>query len=97
LLAFLVAVQFLLLPVNYGILISSQELPRLTEVAGSEKAASGEQVWLVWETKEAMMYFTRGIDDKRTLITLPKKDPKTSIMGYDNVFRLLFGSARGSS
>lgn len=95
LLTFLVAVQFLLLPVNYGILIASQQLPRVTEFP--ERPASGEQVWLVWETKEAMMYFTRSADDKRSLITLPKKDPKTSIVGYDNIFRLLFGSVRGSS
>jgi hypothetical protein len=97
LLAFLVAVQFLLLPVNYGILIASQQLPRVTELPGSEKLASGEQVWLVWETKEAMMYFTRSADDKRSLITLPRKDPKTSIVGYDTIFRLLFGTVRGSS
>ncbi len=97
LLAFLVAVQFLLLPVNYGILIASQQLPRVTELPGGDKPSSSEQVWLVWETKEAMMYFTRSTDDKRSLITLPKKDPKTSIVGYDNIFRLLFGSARGAS
>ena len=97
LLVFLVAVQFLLLPVNYGILIASQQLPRVSELPGSEKLASGEQAWLVWETKEAMMYFTRGTDDKRSLITLPKKDPKTTIVGYDAIFRVLFGNARGGS
>jgi hypothetical protein len=90
-------VQFLLLPVNYGILIASQQLPRVTELPGSEKPASGEQIWLVWETKEAMMYFTRSTDDKRSLITLPRKDPKNTIVGYDNIFRLLFGSVRGGS
>ena len=89
--------QFLLLPVNYGILIDSQQLPRVTELPGSEKPAGSEQIWLVWETKEAMMYFTRSTDDKRSLITLPRKDPKTTIVGYDNIFRLLFGSVRGGS
>jgi hypothetical protein len=43
------------------------------------------------------MYFTRSADDKRSLITLPKKDPKTVIVGYDTIFRLLFGSVRGGS
>jgi hypothetical protein len=88
LLAFLVVVQFLLLPVNYGILIVSQQLPRVAEFPDSEKPASGEQIWLVWETKEALMYFSRSTDDKRSLITLPRKDPKTTIVGYDNIFRL---------
>ena len=43
------------------------------------------------------MYFTRSTDDKRSLITLPRKDPKTTIVGYDNIFRLLFGSVSGGS
>jgi hypothetical protein len=97
LLAFLVAVQFLLLPVNYGILIASQHLPRVAELSGDEKLASGEQAWLVWETKDAMLYFTRGADDKRSLVTLPRKETKTVIVGYDAIFRVLFGSARGGS
>lgn len=97
LLAFLVAVQFLLLPVNYGILIASQQLPRVSELPGNEKLAAGEQAWLVWETKEVMMYFTRSVDGKRSLMTLPKKDPKTIIVGYDRIFFLLFGSTRTGS
>lgn len=93
LLAFLLAVQFLLLPVNYGILIASQRLPRVSELPSGDKLAAGEQAWLVWETKEVMIYFTRGADDKRSLLILPKKDPKTTIVGYDRIFRLLFGRA----
>ncbi|HYL63942.1 MAG TPA: hypothetical protein VE077_15090 [Candidatus Methylomirabilis sp.] len=94
LLVFLVAVQFLLLPVNYGILIASQHLPRVAELQGEEKLASGEQAWLVWDSKEAMMYFKRTADDKRTLVTLPRKETKTSIVGYDAIFRVLFGNAK---
>lgn len=96
LLAFLVAVEFLLLPVNYGILIASQELPRVSELAGDEKLASGEQAWLVWESKEAMVFFVRTTDDKRSMITLPRKDPKTRIVGYDAIFCVLFGAVKGS-
>lgn len=97
LLAFLVAVQFLLLPVNYGILIASQHLPRVADLPGSEKLASDGHAWLVWETKDAMVYFTRDADDKRSLVTLPRKETRTIIVGYDAIFRVLFGSARGGS
>jgi hypothetical protein len=97
LLAFLVAVQFLLLPVNYGILIASQHLPRVAEVPGDQGLASGEQAWLVWESKEAMVLFTRRADDKRSLLTLPRKETKTNIVGYDAIFRVLFGNARAGT
>lgn len=94
LLTFLVGVQFLLLPVNYGILIASQQLPRIEELPGDEKLASGDQAWLVWESKEAMTYFKRTTDDKRILITLPRKDTKTAVVGYDAIFRVLFANAK---
>ena len=97
LLAFLVAVQFLLLPVNYGILIASQQLPRVSELPSSEKISPGQQAWLVWESKEASVYFRRDAADQRTLVTFPKSDGKTSIVAYDAIFRVLFGSAPGGS
>lgn len=93
-LTFLIGVQFLLLPVNYGILISSQHLPRVEEIPGDQKLANGEQAWLVWESKEATTYFKRTADDKRSLITLPRKETKTSIVGYDAIFRVLFANAK---
>jgi hypothetical protein len=96
LLAFLVAVQFLLLPVNYGILISSQQLPRVAEVPGEPGLASGEQAWLVWDSKEAMIFFMRRADDQRSLLTVPRKETKTNIVGNDAIFRALFGNAAGN-
>lgn len=97
LLAFLFAVQFLLLPVNYGILIASQQLPRVAEVPGDERLASGEQAWLVWDSKEAMIFFTRRVDDKRSLLTVPRKETKTNIVGYDAIFRVLFANPRAGT
>ena len=94
LLAFLVAVQFLLLPVNYGILIASQQLPQLSELPGGEALVIGERAWLVWESKETMAYFTLSPNDQRRLITVSRKDPKTVIAGYDFIFRVLFGNSR---
>jgi hypothetical protein len=93
LLAFLVAVEFLLLPVNYGILIASQQLPRVSELGHDEKLANGEQAWLVWESKEAMVYFVREANGTRTMITIPRKESKVRIVAYDPIFRMLFGAA----
>lgn len=97
LLAFLVAVEFLLLPINYGILIASQQLPRVAEVPGEQGLAGGEQAWLVWDSKEAMIFLTRRADDKRSLLTVPRKETKTTIVGYDAIFRVLFGNARAGN
>jgi len=94
LLAFLFAVEFLLLPVNYGILIASQELPRVADMGASEKLSGGEQAWLLWESKEANVYFVREADDKREMITIPEKNAKIKIVGYDPIFQVLFGAAQ---
>jgi hypothetical protein len=94
LLAFLVAVEFLLLPVNYGILIASEDLPRVSEIGGDEKLAAGDQAWLLWQTKDATVFFVRTAADTRSVITVPRKDPKIKIVGYDAIFRMLFGSTR---
>lgn len=94
LLSFLFSVEFLLLPVNYGILIASQELPRVSDLAAGEKLASGDEAWLVWESKEATVFFVRSAHDKRSMITTPKKDGKITIVGYDRIFCVLFGPGK---
>lgn len=96
LLFFLVSVEFLLLPVNYGILIAGQQLPRVSEIGGDEKPQPGQQNWLVWENKETLTYFVRdGLDAKRAIISIPRKDTKIKIVAYDRIFRVLFGGAQG--
>jgi hypothetical protein len=94
LLLFLVAVEFLLLPVNYGILISSQELPRVSPVGNDSTLAVGDRSWLVWETKEALTYLVQAnVDGKRSLISIPRKDAPIKIIAYENIFRVLFAPA----
>jgi Protein of unknown function (DUF2700) len=95
LLVFLIGVQFLLLPVNYGILVASSELPRVADLPG-EKLAEGTQAWLVWETKEARVYFLREPDGKRAMLTIPEKNAKLKVIGYDDIFRILFAGAAPS-
>jgi len=94
--AFLVLVQFLMLPVNFGILVENQDMPRVTTIEGKEKLKPDVQAWRVWEGKDSVTFFVRRWDGKsceteRTLLTLEnKRIEKTEISGYDRVLRLLY-------
>jgi len=91
LLAFLVTVEFLLLPVNYGVLITTQQLPRVAEMSG-EKLPEGTRIWLVSDTKDELTYFVRDPNDQRMLLTVPRKESKIKIVGYDDIFCELFSA-----
>jgi len=97
LLGFLLGVQLLLLPVNYGILVLDKSIPRVSglDISGVTKPA--EQVWLVWEGKEGKTFLLRkqqGNNYKKSLMTLPGSDVKRlEITGYDHIFRFLFDHA----
>jgi len=90
LLAFLVAVQVLLLPVNYGVLIVDKSLARVTSI-GTERVKEGQQAWLVWDGKDDVTYFQRNTDGSTpSLITVPHADAKqTEIIGYDPIVSVL--------
>lgn len=90
LLGFLFAVEILFLPVNYGVLISSQSLPRVAEVTADTPPPDGSMSWLLWNSKDAMTYLVRDPADRRMLVTVPAKDARVRIMGYDNVICVLF-------
>jgi hypothetical protein len=85
LLVFLVVVEILLLPVNYGILIGGTWLPRVSQIENAAKLASGSSAWLVWESKEALTYLVCE-NNSRTMISIPKKENRVSIVGYDAIF-----------
>jgi hypothetical protein len=89
-LVFLVAVEFLLLPVNYGVLISTRQLPRVSELSEDDKGVEGQRDWVVWDSKDAITYFVRNSTDQRMLVTIPRKDIKVQIVSYDDIFRQLF-------
>jgi hypothetical protein len=95
LLVYLVAVQFLLLPVNYGILIADKTMPRVANLGGQKALDKGQTAWLVWEGKDGVTYLIRGLEagkDTRKLVTLPRDEVKrTEITGYDPIMRVLFG------
>lgn len=90
-LAFLVAVEFLLLPVNFGVLITTQQLPRVAEMSG-EQLPEGTRIWLVSDTKDQLTYFVRAPNDQRMLLTVPRKESKIKIVGYDDIFCELFSA-----
>jgi hypothetical protein len=96
-LAFLVAVEFLLLPVNYGVLISTQQLPRVAELSHDEKLQDDESRWLVWDSRETLTYFVRDDGDRRALVSVPRKDAQLRIIGYDDIFCVLFGANNADS
>jgi hypothetical protein len=90
-LVFLVAVEWLLLPVNYGMLINSQDLPRVAAVSESAKLSGGACAWLVWENRDVLTYFVREAADSRSLLTIPRKDNAVKIVAQDQIFQVLFG------
>lgn len=96
-LVFLFAVEFLLLPVNYGVLISTQQLPRVAELSAGEKPSDGQRNWLLWDNKDAITYFVRDGQDQRTIVTVPRKDSKVKIVAYDDIFCVLFGGGGADS
>jgi hypothetical protein len=90
LLAFLAAVQILLLPVNYGILIMDKTFPRVASV-GPQRVADGENAWLVWEGKEGVTFLIRRSDRMRVLQTVPRDEAKhIEILGFDPILPTLF-------
>jgi len=94
LLAALVVIQFLLLPVNYGVMIIDKTLPKVADLGGIEQLKEGQEAWLVWEGKDGATYLVRDAGQNgaaRRLITLPQKDvKKTQIVRYDPILRCVF-------
>jgi hypothetical protein len=91
LLAFLAAVEVLLLPVNYGVLIVDKALPRVAAV-GEKPTTDGSEAWLVWEGKDAATYLVRDRNQVRSLLTLRGEIKQTEIVGFDRILPKLFGN-----
>lgn len=103
-LTFLWAVEILLLPVNYGVLIASPQLPRV-ENSALQARPPGERLWLVWDAKEARVYFAYGADGRRSMISVPGNDARIEVTAFDPIFCTVFADdpknhrcrARGSN
>jgi hypothetical protein len=86
-LALLVAVQALLLPINFGVLVHGKSFPRVTAV-GKRALASGERAWLACDGKSTLSYLLQHPAGDRSLITIDRetvKDVPIEITGYDDL------------
>lgn len=92
---FLLVVQFLLLAVNYGVLVVDKQIPRVASLDGENKLEDSQRAWLVWEGAEGKTYFVRGCDqgvETRRLITLPRASVKrTEVVASDDILKVLYG------
>jgi hypothetical protein len=87
-LIFLFAVAFLLLPVNYGVIVSTRDLPKVANFAPAE-------AWFVWEGKERTTFLV--IDKERKLVSIPNSEAKKlEITGSENIFQRLFPEDRST-
>lgn len=96
LLGFLLFVQLLFIPVNYGILIVDKSMPQVTGLEAPGTLQVNEQAWLVWEGNEGKTFLLRKQQAgkyTKSLITLPREAvKKLEITGYDPIFEVLFGA-----
>jgi hypothetical protein len=88
-LACLAAIEVLLLPINYGVLIVDKALPRVTAV-GVRPMTGGDEAWLVWEGKDGATYLIRDRNRMRSLLTLRGEIKQTEIVGFDRILPTLF-------
>ena len=94
----LVAVQILLLPINYGVLIMDKVMPRVGSL-GATPLTAGEQAWLVWEGRDGSTFLVQGrqqqgsVPTQRRLVTLARADVKRlEILDFDSIMPTLFGA-----
>ena len=94
LLALLLALQALLLPINYSILIAHKSFPRIAET----QTASQRRTWLIWENNNQATLFVlpAASVDERALITADAKklDAEKQIVAYDPLLRILFAQKK---
>jgi hypothetical protein len=93
LLMFLAAVQILLLPVNYGVLIVDKTLPRVSAI-GDKPLSNGQTAWLVWEGKDRVTFLVRDeAQSRRVLLTVEGSQVKRmEVVGFDRIVPTLFAA-----
>jgi hypothetical protein len=86
LLFFVLGIQVLLLPVNYGILLSARDHPRVVPDPEIVPARSAAAVWLVWEGKTGVTFLVHEPSAVRKLLTVPReKVTRLEIVAYDSL------------
>jgi hypothetical protein len=81
---FFLGIQVLLLPVNYGILLSARDHPRVVPDPEVVPAGSAAAVWLVWEGKTGVTFLVHEPSAVRKLLTVPReKVTRLEIVAYE--------------
>lgn len=88
---FLVMLQFLLLPVNYGSLYVDKTMPKVNNLSSKQGLKAGEQAWLVWEGSKGNTYLVwNKLKKSRVLVLIPKADIKSvEISAYDPLISMI--------
>lgn len=95
LLSVLIAIQALLFPMNYGVLVFGKALPKVTTV-GSETLPDKQAAYLVWEGKETITYVVVRPGRGRSLVVLPRAESKKiEIVGYASLPELFSADFSG--
>jgi len=93
-LVILLAIEFLLLPVNYGVLIWERRFAKVGSLGGQEPLKPGQEAWMIWQGKDWTTYLVRsreGGNATSSLVSLPDKDrSRIQVACYDRVFRILY-------
>lgn len=98
----LLLIQFLFLPINYGILVFDKAVPKVESLGGQQELVkcqsngteNCQEAWLIWEGTSGEAYLVRDWkhnQESRRLITLPIKDRKRiEIIKSDYVLAEIF-------
>jgi len=92
----LIAIQVLLLPVNYGLLVSYRKLPKVEISSHAAILREWDDYWLLWEGKkdEAVAFLAMRKTPaccRRTLLLVPRRDVSAiTILRYEEIMPILF-------
>jgi hypothetical protein len=86
LLGLLLGIQFLLLPINYGIVTGARARPRLAPGPEAAPVEPGATAWLIWEGKTGVTFLVRDRQARRKLLTVPRdKVERVEIVAFDSL------------
>jgi hypothetical protein len=95
---FLISVQILMIPVNFGVLVVDKSMPRVRDISKTRTLQDEEQAWLIWEGKEGATFLVlrkKEGKDFKTLVTFPRSEiGKIEISTYDSILQVLFSDKR---
>lgn len=97
-LTLLLTFEILLLPVNYGVLVSpNQAVPVVTLQGEARSLVGSEPVWLVWEGKQGFTVFTKDrscCPGQPALVTVPaSKVAGVEVLRQERLLGQLFGAS----